>query len=392
MKSPKAILLIIVFAQFCCTSLWFAGNAVMDEMILAFQLPDSALGHLTSAVQLGFISGTLLFALMAIADRYSPSKVFFFSALFGGLFNLGMMWEDNGLGSLLAFRFFTGFFLAGIYPVGMKIAADYFEKGLGVSLGYLVGALVLGTAFPHLFKEFAVDLAWNSVIIGTSALALLGGLLLFALVPDGPCRKAAQQVNLKSAFQVFKDKPFKAAAFGYFGHMWELYAFWAFVPYIITQFNDYFPDLGFPVSLLSCIIIGVGGLSCVMAGYLGRRFSEKKVALTALALSGLCCLAFPFVFYNAHPVNFLLFLVFWGMVVIADSPLFSSLVARNAPAEIRGSALTLVNCLGYTISIVSIQLLNSLSEQYTLVYFITVLAIGPIGGLIGSQFKARELR
>ena len=129
-----------------------------------------------------------------------------------------------------------------------------------------------------------------------------------------------------------------------------------------------------------------------MAGYLGRRFSEKKVALTALALSGLCCLAFPFVFYNAHPVNFLLFLVFWGMVVIADSPLFSSLVARNAPAEIRGSALTLVNCLGYTISIVSIQLLNSLSEQYTLVYFITVLAIGPIGGLIGSQFKARELR
>jgi MFS family permease len=364
----------------------------MDEMISAFHLPESTLGHLTSAVQLGFIFGTLLFALLAIADRFSPSKVFFFSALLGGLFNLGLMWEVNGLGSLLVFRFFTGFCLAGIYPVGMKIAADYFEKGLGVSLGYLVGALVLGTAFPHLLKELAVDLPWSSVIVGTSTLALMGGLLLFTLVPDGPYRQAAQRVDLKSAFQVFKNRPFRAAAFGYFGHMWELYALWAFIPYIITQFNDYFPDLGLPVSLLSCIVIGVGGFSCVIAGYLGRWLSEKKVALTALALSGLCCLAFPFLFYNAHPVNFLLFLVFWGMVVIADSPLFSSLVARNAPAEMRGSALTLVNSLGFAISIASIQLLNSLSEQYTLVYFIMVLAAGPLLGLIGSQFNSRELR
>ena len=148
MKNSRFVLLIIVISQFFCTSLWFAGNGVMTELTQAFQLPDTALGHLTSAVQFGFITGTLVFALLAIADRFSPSKVFFFSALLGALFNLGVIWEGHNLYSLLSMRFFTGFFLAGIYPVGMKIAADYFEKGLGVSLGYLVGALVLGTALP----------------------------------------------------------------------------------------------------------------------------------------------------------------------------------------------------------------------------------------------------
>ncbi|MFK8058066.1 MAG: MFS transporter, partial [Saprospiraceae bacterium] len=142
MKIPTSILPVIVVAQFCCTSLWFAGNGVIDNLVLDFGLSPSALGHLTSAVQFGFIVGTLTFAILCIVDRFSPSKVFFFSALLGALFNLGVTWEGNSLASLLSFRFLTGFFLAGIYPVGMKIAADYFDKGLGKSLGFLVGALV----------------------------------------------------------------------------------------------------------------------------------------------------------------------------------------------------------------------------------------------------------
>ena len=153
MNPPKRILPIIVISQFCCTSLWFAGNGVMRDLVANFNLNQSALGHLTSAVQFGFISGTLVFALLTIADRYSPSKVFLFSALLGATCNVLMIGSYNNFSSLLLFRFLTGFFLAGIYPVGMKIAADYYDKGLGKSLGFLVGALVLGTALPHLLKD-----------------------------------------------------------------------------------------------------------------------------------------------------------------------------------------------------------------------------------------------
>ena len=166
------ILPVIVISQFCCTSLWFASNGVMQDLIREFELPVSALEHLTSAVQLGFISGTLIFALLTIADRYSPSKVFMLSALLGALFNLGTAWEQNGFGSLVILRVLTGFFLAGVYPVGMKIAADYFKEGLGRSLGLLVGALVFGTAFPHLTKDILPDsLNWRAVVITTSSIA-----------------------------------------------------------------------------------------------------------------------------------------------------------------------------------------------------------------------------
>ena len=152
MKPSKLILPVIVISQFCCTSLWFAGNGVINDLVLNFSLNESALGHLTSAVQFGFIIGTLTFAILTISDRFSPSKVFLISAFLGALFNLGILWESNSLITLLLLRFFTGFFLAGIYPVGMKIATDYFKNGLGKSLGFLVGALVIGTAFPHLLN------------------------------------------------------------------------------------------------------------------------------------------------------------------------------------------------------------------------------------------------
>lgn len=389
MKSSRRVLFLIVFAQFLCTSLWFAGNGVMADLSAAFGLPAAAMGYLTSVVQLGFISGTLVFALLSFADRFSPSKVLMISALSGALVNVGIIWEGNQLGSLLALRFFTGFFLAGIYPVGMKIAADYFEKGLGVSLGYLVGALVLGTAFPHLLKELSTDYSWQAVILTTSGLASFGGVLLFLGVPDGPFRKAGQKVNIQDFQKVFANKEFRAAALGYFGHMWELYAFWAFVPFFIERFNNYWPDLGFPVSLLSCLVIGLGGLACIISGYLGKALSNKGVAKGALLLSGICCLLFPTVFYEAHPVAFLVFLLVWGMLVIADSPLFSSLVAKNAPAEIKGTALTLVNCIGFAISILSIELLNALSTENSSLYFVLLLAIGPFLGFAFLQFQRK---
>ncbi|MGM0579440.1 MAG: MFS transporter [Bacteroidota bacterium] len=382
-NTPSRILPIIVFSQFCCTSLWFAGNAVMPNLLLDFNLAPTALGSLTSAVQFGFIIGTLVFAVLSVADRFSPSKVFFFCALIGALFNLGAVWEGNTLWSLISFRFATGFFLAGIYPVGMKIASDYYEKGLGKSLGYLVGALVLGTAFPHLLKQITQNIDWQLVIYITSALAALGGILLLTLVPDGPFQKRSQKPDFSAFFQVFKKKEFRASAFGYFGHMWELYAFWAFVPVILIAYEELHANTEFNIPLLSFIIIGIGSLSCIIGGYISEKYGAKKTAGTFLLFSGLCCLLSPLVILYAPSEIFVFFLIFWGMVVIADSPLFSTLVAQNAPSEVKGTALTIVNSIGFAITIISIQLLNILRLEISPVFLYIMLAFGPVLGLWG---------
>lgn len=387
MNPSKITLPIIVVSQFCCTSLWFAGNGVMGDLVTTFGLSESAVGHLTSGVQFGFIVGTLVFAILSIADRFSPSKVFFWCAVLGALVNLGVIWEGNGLSSILSFRFFTGFFLAGIYPVGMKIAADYYEKGLGRSLGYLVGALVVGTAFPHLLKEMTRALSWKAVLMATSSLAVLGGALMVGLVPDGPFRKPGQKIYWSAFLKVFQSSDFRSAAFGYFGHCWELYTFWAFVPIMLQTYGAIHPATTFDIPLLSFLIIAVGGLACVLGGYLAQTLGTKRVAFMALLLSCVCCLISPLLFVQGCEVAFVAFLVFWGMVVIADSPLFSTLVAQNASPEIKGTALTIVNSIGFAITIVSIQLLNEMRiwTSSNMVYMI--LALGPILGLVSLVHK-----
>jgi len=387
MNIPKRILPIIVVSQFFCTSLWFASNAVISDLILNFKLTNNTIGDLTSAVQFGFIIGTLLFAFLAIADRFSPSRVFFVSAILGAIFNLSLILESNTITTLLFFRFLTGFFLAGIYPVGMKIAADYYDKGLGKSLGFLVGALVLGTAFPHFLKEFTLDFSWQIVLISTSSLAVIGGLLLLFLVPNGPYRKQNQQLDLTQLFNVFKNKNFRGAAVGYFGHMWELYAFWTFVPIMLMVYQKIHQNITFSVPLWSFIIIGLGALSCIAGGYISQSLGVKKTAMASLLLSGLCCFISPFIFHSNSSVLFIGFLIFWGLVVIADSPLFSTLVAKNAPAENRGTALTIVNCIGFAITIISIQLISILSDLLGSVYVYIFLVIGPVLGLVNLYSK-----
>jgi MFS family permease len=387
MSSKKLILPIIVLAQFCCTSLWFASNGVMGDLIINFNLDANAMGHLTAAVQFGFILGTLVFAILTIADRFSPSKVFFISAIIGALFNLCIIWGDNSLTTLLVLRFLIGFFLAGIYPIGMKIATDYFEKGLGKSLGFLVGALVIGTAFPHLLKGVTDTISWKSVIITTSTLAVVGGLILFILVPDGPFRKASTNSDIGAFLNVFKNKSFRGAAFGYFGHMWELYTFWAFVPLMLKSFNDLHANTSFNIPLFSFIIIASGGLACIIGGYISQSVGVKKTAFIALLLSTLCCLLSVFIFELSSEILFIAFLIFWGIVVVADSPLFSTLIAQNVPAEAKGTALTIVNSIGYLVTIISIQLISTIKEFTLSNNVYALLAIGPIFGLIALSKK-----
>jgi MFS family permease len=384
---PFYILPIIIFAQFAGTSLWFAGNAVLPDLQKTFDLAPESLGAITSSVQFGFIIGTLLFAFFLIADRFSPSKVFFICALLGALFNVSIYFFAEGFTTILILRFLTGLCLAGIYPVGMKISADWFEKGLGKALGYLVGALVLGTAFPHLVRASLGDLPWSYVLMTVSSLSVIGGVAILGLVPDGPFRRKSSQFDPQAIVKIFRVKNFRSAAFGYFGHMWELYAFWAFVPFILETYQRT-SGYSIDVPIWSFAVIAMGTLGCVLGGYASLKIGSGKVAFIMLLISGLSCLASPFLFqFTFFPVV-IAFLLIWGFAVVGDSPQFSTLVALTAPREFTGSALTIVNSLGFFITIFSIELLNA--QQEHALYLFWWLLPGPVFGLIAIWQLAKN--
>ena len=372
-----------MFGQFAGTSLWFAGNAIATDLRQAFSLTAGATGYLTAAVQLGFIAGTLVFGVLSIADRFSPSKVFFACAMAGAFFNACLSWLASGFDSLLAFRFLTGFFLAGIYPVGMKIAADWFAKDLGRALGWLVGALVLGTAFPHLLKALGASFSWQMVVRATSALALVGAALLFFAVGDGPHRRPAPKFEWSAIPHIFHSPDFRAAAYGYFGHMWEVYAMWAFTPLLLAAYNEAHGTT-IPVALWSFLVIAVGSLGCVSGGYSSLKRGSPTVAFAMLLTSGTCCLLSP-IFFLSPTWIFLPFLLVWGFSVAGDSPQFSSLVARAAPSEYLGTALTMVNCLGFALTIISIQLLSKIEFHVGANWWFLLLAPGAVFGLVGMS-------
>ena len=375
---------LIVLAQFACTSLWFAGNAVLPGLLHDAHLAGAALGTVVSAVQFGFIVGTLGFSLLSLADRMSPSKLFLLCAVAGSLANAGLLLEGQTVFSLLALRFAVGFFLAGIYPVGMKIAADYYEGGLGRALGYLVGALVLGTALPHLLKLVAVGSGWHGVVLATSGLALAGGLLLWWRVPDGPFRRPGARLQPAVAWQVFRDRNFRAAALGYFGHMWELYTFWAFLPLWLAAYAQRHPATGPLGPGWVFALIAAGGPACVAGGYLAQRIGSRRTARLALAVSGTCCLLSPLLLGLPLPA-FGAAMGVWGMAVVADSPQFSALVAQRAPAAIKGTALTIVTCLGFALTIVSLQGFAAMHPHLDAHYWFWLLAPGPLLGLLATR-------
>ena len=380
LTAPKRILPTLVLAQFAGTSLWFAVNAVMPDLQQQMGWPASAVGRLTSALQLGFIVGTLVFALLAIADRFSARRVFLFCALAGALCTLGAMMRIASFTELLLWRAATGFFLAGIYPVGMKIASQWFPEGLGVALGWLVGALVLGSASAHGIRALSVELPWATVMMSVALLAAAGGLILFMAIPEPPSYTAiSKKLEWQALATIWTDWRVRASVLGYFGHMWELYTFWVLVPLILaTQLN------GQALSLAAFGVLGIGALGCIGGGWLAKRWGSARVATVQLSMSGICCLLAPWLM-SAPLIWFLLWLAIWGITAAGDSPQFSTLTASNAPKHAVGSVLTLTNCMGFALSIVSIELFTSLAQEHQLASLLPWLGIGPLLGVLAMR-------
>ncbi|MEA1786121.1 MFS transporter [Arenibacter sp. GZD96] len=383
-KPRGHILPIIILSQFACTSLWFAGNAIVGQLALATGIGTAIVGYLLSSVQFGFILGTLVFALLMVVDRFPPARVFMGCAFLAALCNAALLIEPMHIWIMLFARFGTGFFMAGIYPVGMKIAADYYDKGLGKALGFLVGALVLGSAFPYLVTELSLH-NHTHVIKTTSVIALLGGLALWVWVPNGPYRKPSFKLQVKAGPSLFNIKAYKKATFGYFGHMWELYAFWAFTPLAIQTYNTA-NNTSLSVPLWTSVIIGIGSFSCILGGMLSKKVGSRKVAWVSLLLSGIFCLLSPWSF-QLPAILFLGVWSFWGMAVISDSPQFSTLAAAAIPPALKGTGLTLMNSIGFAISIISIQTLSFLADTIDTKFLFLILFLGPFFGIWSMNKK-----
>lgn len=379
MKNP---VLIIVIAQLFGTSLWFSANSAADDLIRAWGLIPADIGTLTNAVQLGFILGTLSFAVSGLADRFPASRIFAVCAVLGAAGNAAFALLADGMGSAVPLRFAVGFCLAGVYPLGMKLVVSWVPERAGAALAQLVGMLTLGTALPHGIRLAGAGWSWQATILVSSGLALLAALLIFKL-GDGPHLKRrhdAPPLRLGRVFYAFSISEFRASAFGYFGHQWELYAFWTLTPALVVL-SGLAGAGSTALSGYSFAIIGIGALGCVLGGWWSHRIGSARVAANALASSAICCALFPLSGEWAVGLKVAL-LLFWGATVVADSPHFSALSARACPPEIVGSALAFQNSIGFAITMISIHLGTAWVAQWGM-NIAWLLLPGPLCGLLG---------
>ncbi|NPT56612.1 MFS transporter [Paraburkholderia elongata] len=378
----RAVLAIAV-AQLLGTSLWFSANGAMRELQANWHLSASGIGWLTNATQAGFIVGTLLSATTGIADRVPASRVFALCGLIGAVLNALFALCSAGLGSALVFRFGVGIALAGIYPLGMKLLVSWAPGRAAQTLALLVAMLTLGTASVHAIRAMFSNVPWQMVVLASSGLAVLGALLVFVL-GEGPHARAgaARRPTLTGGvWNVIRIREFRAAAFGYFGHMWELYAFWTLTPLFVQRaLTGTVQPSASAVAFWSFAIIGIGAAGCVLGGSLSRRAGSARTAALALATSGTLCAVYPFASTLGASLQLALLLV-WGVSVVADSPQFSALSVRACPADKIGGALTLQNSFGFFLSACSILLSTSAYRSLD-VHVAWLLLPGPVLGLI----------
>lgn len=370
---------VVSLAQFLGMTLWFSATAVTPLLIDHFSIAPAQAPWLTMAVQAGFVAGTLFSALSNAADLLNARVLMFIGSLVGACANAGLLIAPNGE-SAVALRFVTGASLALVYPPAMKIAAGWFRDGRGFALGLLIGALTLGKAFPHLLSAlFGTD--WRSPLILASALAVAGGTLVVLIVRDGPHVSPTSPFDPHAIRRVFASRGARLATLGYLGHMWELYAMWTWIAvFAATSLNDWgVDDVAAASSIAAFLAIGSGAAGCMLAGYIADRVGKAKVAMWAMIVSAACA-ALTVVVHGGPPALLYALVIVWGFSVVADSAQFSALVSEHAPREHVGTALTLQVCLGFLLTMVTIELLPWLADYVSWQYASLVLVPGPLLG------------